>query len=217
MDRKHRARILIADDHRLLAEACKKMLEPEFEVIAIVTDGRALVRATLELRPNAAIIDVSLPYLNGLDAAAQIRRSKLTSSVKLVFLTVNSDPEVAAEAFRRGACGYVLKHSGAEEFVAAIRKILGGESYLSPLVARETMTYLLKQPDRQEEQKQITPRQAEILQLLAEGRPMKQIADTLEIAPGTVAFHKYRMMEKLGTPTNADLFRYAIKHHMISG
>lgn len=216
MDRKRGARILIADDHKLLAEACKKMLEPEFEVIGVVTDGRALVRTALELRPDVAIIDIGLPNLNGLDAAVQIRRNKLTS-VKLVFLTMNSDPEVAAEAFRRGASGYVLKHSGAEEFISAIRKVLHGESYLSPLIARETISYLLNQSAEQAVEKTITRRQAEILQLLAEGQRMKQIADTLSIAPGTVAFHKYQMMERLGTPTNADLVRYAIRHHMISG
>jgi DNA-binding NarL/FixJ family response regulator len=216
MKQKHGARILIADDHRLLAEACKKMLEPEFEVVGIVTDGRALVRAALELRPDVAIIDVGLPYLNGLDAAERIRRNKLIS-VKLIFLTVNSDPEVAAEAFRRGASGYVLKHSGAEEFISAIHKVLHRESYLSPLIARETLSYLLNQSAQQAVEKKITTRQAEILQLLAEGHLMKQIADTLAIAPATVAFHKYRMMERLGTPTNADLLRYAIRHHMISG
>ena len=132
MNRKVGARILIADDHRLLAEACKKMLEPEFEVVGIVTDGRALVRTAFELKPDVAIIDVSLPNLNGLDAGEQIQRSKLT--MKLLFLTVSSDPEVAAEAFRRGASGFILKHSGGEEFLSAVRKVLRGESYLSPLV-----------------------------------------------------------------------------------
>jgi len=216
MNQKHGARILIADDHRLLAEACKKILEPEFEVVGVVTDGRALVKAALELRPDAAIIDVGLPCLNGLDAAEQIRRKKLTS-MKLVFLTMNSDPEVAAEAFRRGASGYILKHSGSEEFISAIRKVLRNESYLSPLVARETIDYLLNQSAEEKTEKQITTRQAEILQLLAEGQAMKEIAYTLEISPGTVAFHKYRMMEKLGTSTNAGLLRYAITHHLISG
>ena len=216
MGRGQRGRILIADDHRLVAETCKDVLEPEFEVVGIVTDGRSLVRAAVDLRPDIAIIDISLPCLNGLDAAQQIRSHKLTS-IKLVFLTANSDPDVVAEAFRRGASGYILKHSGAEEFLSALRHVIRGRSYLSSLLTRESIAYLSRQTNQAPAVRQITARQSEVLQLLAEGRPMKQIADILEITPGAVAFHKYRMMEALGTPTNAELFRYAIKHHMISG
>lgn len=214
MNRNAAARILIADDHRLLAEACQKMLEPEFEVVAVVTDGRALVRAAVDHKPDLAIIDISLPHLNGLDASLQIKQK--VSSIKFLFLTMNTDPELAAEAFRRGASGYVLKHSGAEELMAAIRKVMRGESFLSSLITRDTVTYLLRQPRPQVGERKITPRQSEILQLLAEGQSMKQVAATLDISPGTVAHHKYQMMEKLGTATNADLFRYAIKRHMIS-
>jgi DNA-binding CsgD family transcriptional regulator len=129
---------------------------------------------------------------------------------------MNSDPGVAAEAFQRGASGYVLKHSGAEDFITAIRKVVRGESYLSPLIARETLTYLMQLPKEQRSGKHITMRQAEILQLLAEGRSMKEIADVLEITPGTVAFHKYDMMDRLGITTNAGLLQYALQHHMIS-
>ena len=215
MDRKPVARILIANDHKLLAEACKKLLEPEFAIVGIVTDGRALVQAATELKPDAAIIDVSMPVLNGLDAAEQVKHR--LPSVKLVFLSMSADPGIAAEAFRRGASGYVLKYSGAEEFVTAIRRVVRGESYLSPLIARETLTYLLRQPQQEKEEKQITGRQSEILQLLAEGQSMKQIAGVLDVSPGTVAFHKYNMMEKLGITTNAGLLLYAIKHHMVAG
>lgn len=214
MDHKSAARLLIADDYRLVAEACKEMLQPEFDIVGIVTDGRSLVQAALELKPDAAIMDVSMPHLNGLDAAEQIKRK--LPSVKIVFLTVNADPGIAAEAFQRGASGYVLKHSGAEEFVAAIRKVIAGQSYLSPLIARETMTYLLRQPKDERKKKDITPRQSEILQLLAEGRAMKEVADILDITPGTVAFHKYNMMERLSITTNAGLLMYALKHNMIS-
>ena len=214
MDRKAAARLLIADDYRLVAEACKEMLQPEFDIVGIVTDGRALVQAALELKPDAAIMDVSMPHLNGLDAAEQIKRK--LPSVKIVFLTVNADPGIAAKAFQRGASGYVLKHSGAEEFVTAIRKVIAGQSYLSPLIARETMTYLLRQPKDEQKKKDITPRQSEILQLLAEGRAMKEVADILDITPGTVAFHKYNMMERLSITTNAGLLMYALKHNMIS-
>lgn len=214
MNRKSAGRILLADDHRLLAEACQKMLEPEFEIVAVVTDGGALVRAAVDHKPDLAIIDISLPHLNGLDASLQIKQK--VPSTKFLFLTMNTDPALAAEAFRRGASGYVLKHSGAEELLAATRKVLRGGSFLSSLITRETMTSLLRQPRPQEGERKITPRQSEVLQLLAEGQSMKQVAATLDISPGTVALHKYQMMEKLGTATNADLFRYAIKHHMIS-
>lgn len=215
MDPRPAARLLIADDHRLLAEACERMLRPEFEVVGIVTDGRTLVKTTLELKPDAAIIDVSLPLLNGLDAAEQIKRK--LPAIRLLFLTMNADPAVAAEAFQRGASAYVLKHSGAEEFMTAIRKVMRGESYLSPLIARETMSYLLHQPKHNGvSERHITRRQTEILHLLAEGRSMKEVADILDVAPGTVAFHKYNMMERLGITTNAGLLLYAMKHNMVS-
>jgi DNA-binding NarL/FixJ family response regulator len=212
MNGKQTARILIGDDHRLLAEGCKKMLEPEFEVVGVVTDGRTLVKATIEQRPDVAIIDIALPHLNGLDVCQQIKLK--LPSVKPLILTMNIDPEVAAEAFRRGACGYVVKQSGAEELITAVRRVVRGESFLSSQITLDTITFLLKNQRREEAQ--ITPRQTEILQLLAEGQSMKQIAATLDISPGTVAFHKYNMMEKLGAVTNAELLRYAISRHMIS-
>lgn len=212
MDRKSARRILIADDHRLMAEACAKMLEPEYQVVGVVTDGRSLVRTAVELKPDAVILEVSVPQLNGLDAAEQIRRK--LPSVKIVFLTMNSDPNLASEAFRRGALGYILKHSGAEEFISAIRRVMNGQSYLSPLIARETLTYLLYHRQGNH-QRSISCRQSEILQLLAEGRTMKEIADMLDITPATVAFHKYNMMEKLGVTSTAGLLLYALKHHII--
>jgi DNA-binding NarL/FixJ family response regulator len=215
MDRKVSPRLLIADDHRLMAEACEKMLQPEFNVVGVVTDGRALVHAALELKPDAAIVDVSIPHLNGLDAGEQIKRK--LPLLKLVFLSMNADPAVAAEAFRRGASAYILKHSGAEEFMAAIRRVMRGHSYLSPLIARETLTYLLERPQELNDEKRITQRQSEILQLLAEGRSMKEVAAILDLAPGTVAFHKYNMMERLGITTNAGLLLYAMKHFIVAG
>ncbi len=212
MERKPAARLLIADDHKLLAEACKSVLEPEFEVVGIVTDGRALLKAAAELKPDVIILDIAMPHLNGLDAGEQIKHK--WPSIKLVFLTMNLTADVAAEAFRRGASAYVLKHSAAEELVTAINKVVHGESYLSPLIARETVTYLLNQGKGQSDEKRITKRQVEILQLLAEGMSMKEVANVLELKPGTVAFHKYRMMETLGVKTNAELLEYAIKRQM---
>ncbi len=212
MESRSTARLLIADDHKLLAEACKGILEPEFDVVGIVTDGRSLLKAAASLRPDVIVLDISMPHLNGLDAGEQIKHKM--PSVKLVFLTMTMTAEVAAEAFRRGASAYVLKHSAAEELLTAIRKVVHGESYLSPLIARETVTFLINQGKAQAEAKRITKRQVEILQLLAEGMSMKQVANVLELKPGTVAFHKYRMMETLGVKTNAELLEYAIKRQM---
>lgn len=214
MDRKPAARLIIADDHLLLADACKHLLEPEYEVVDVVTDGRSLVKAALALKPDLIILDIAMPRLNGLDAGEQIKQ-KLPAT-KLLFLTMNSAAEVAAEAFRRGAVGYVLKQSAAEDLLAAIRKVVQGDSYLSPLIARETVTFLLNQGKPRSDERRITKRQSEILQLLAEGMSMKEVADVLDLKPGTVAFHKYRMMETLGVRSNAELLEYAIKRQMIS-
>jgi len=204
---------LIADDHTLLAEACKDLLQPEFEIVGIVNNGRELLRMAAELKPDVVIVDVAMPQLNGLDAGEQIKR--LTPSVKVIFLTMNLDPEVAAEAFRRGASGYVVKNSAAEELVSAIRRVLKGECYLSPFITKDTVHFLMSSRKTYDAEKQITPRQKEVLQLLAEGLSMKEIAHVLNLKPGTVAFHKYRIMEALGTKTNAELIQYALKHHMI--
>jgi DNA-binding NarL/FixJ family response regulator len=205
------ARILIADDHRLFADACKGILEPEFAVVGIVVDERDLVDTTFTLRPDVILLDISMPRLNGLDAGEQIKRK--IPATKLIFLTMNMSPEVVADAFRKGASAYVTKQSAGVELPVAIRKVLRGESYLSPLIARETVTFLLDNKPKQEIR--ITQRQSEILQLLAEGMSMKQVAGALDIAPGTVAFHKYRMMERLNLKTNAELITFALKRQMI--
>lgn len=213
MENRHRGRLLIADDHLLLAEACKKLLEPEFEVVGIADNGRALLRMASELRPDVVILDIAMPQLNGLDAGEQVKH--LLPSVKLVFLTMNTAPDVAAEAFRRGASGYVLKSSAAEELITAVRRALKSESYLSPLITKDTVEFLLRSSHVYGEEKRITRRQSEVLQLIAEGMSMKEIASILDLKPGTVAFHKYRIMESLGLKTNAELLQYAIKHHLI--
>jgi DNA-binding NarL/FixJ family response regulator len=214
MESRHRARIIIADDHKLVAEACKNILEPEFQVVGIVADGRALVQAAAELRPDVVILDISMPQLNGLDAGEQIKQKN--RAIKLVYMTMALGPDVAAEAFRRGASGYVLKHGAADELVTAIRRVLRGESYLSPLITKDTVAFLLRSGALYSEEKHITGRQSEVLQLLAEGHSMKEIAYILELKPGTVAFHKYKIMDQLGIKTNAGLIEYAIKHHLVS-
>jgi DNA-binding NarL/FixJ family response regulator len=212
MEHRHRARLLIADDHTLLAEACKSLLEPEFEVVGIADNGRTLLRLASELRPDLVVLDIAMPQLNGLEAGDQIRH--LLPATKLVFMTMNMSPEVAAEAFRRGASGYVVKSCAAEELLRAIRRALKSESYLSPAITKETVDFLLRSGSSYAEEKQITRRQSEVLQLLAEGMSMKEIANVLNLKPGTVAFHKYKMMETLGLKSNAELLQYAIKHHL---
>jgi DNA-binding NarL/FixJ family response regulator len=211
-EHKPSVRILIADDHRLLADAIKSLLEPEFQVAGIVTDGRALIRSAVELKPDIIILDICMPQLNGLDAAEQIKRK--LPAVKLVFLTMTMAADVAAEAFRRGASGYVLKQSAGDELLLAVRKVREGLSYLSPLLAKETVTFLQREQKGFSEEKRITRRQSEVLQLLAEGMSMKEVANVINTKPGTVAFHKYRMMETLNLKTNAALLEYAIKRNM---
>lgn len=213
MEDRHRTRVLIADDHILLAEACRKLLEPEFNVIGIVSEGRELLKVEAELKPDVVILDISMPGLNGLDAGELIKQRN--RSVKLIFLTMSMASDVAAEAFRRGASGYVLKQASAEELITAIRRVVRGQSYLSPLITRDTVEYLLRSGAVYQEEKHITTRQSEVLQLLAEGKSMKEIAYILQLKPGTVAFHKYRIMETLGIETSAGLVEYAIRHHMI--
>ena len=212
MNRKPVARVLIADDHRLVAETCKSMLEPEFEVVGVHTDGRSLVQAALSSKPDVVLLDIGMPQLNGLDAGEQIKAKQ--PKIKLIFLTMNVAPEVVAEAFRRGASAYVLKQSAAEELLTALRRVLRGESYLSPLITRETVTHLLSRSKTEDDEKRITARQSEILQLLAEGKSMKEAAAILDLKAGTIAFHKYRMMQTLGIKTNAELLEYAIKRQM---
>jgi len=213
--RRNLPRILIADDHILVAEACKKLLESEYEIVATVSDGRALVRAAIELKPHLIIVDVAMPILNGLDAGQQVK--EFLPAVKLVYLTMNHDADLAAEAFRRGASGYLLKTCAAAELTTAVREVLRGKSYLSPTIAKDTVDFLLRQGKRLiEEGDRLTERQREVLQLLAEGKCMKEVADVLNITTRTVAFHKYRIMEVLNAKSSAELVQYAIRNHLIA-
>ena len=210
-----RPRIMIADDHAFVADACKKLLEPEYDVVATVGDGRALVRIAATLKPQVIIIDIVMPLLNGLDAGQQIKQ--ILRSVKLVFLTMNTDPVLAAEAFRRGASAFLLKTCAASELSVAIREVLKGMSYLSPAIAKETVDFLLRQ-DKEfiDEGQRLTERQREVLQLLTEGKSMKEVAYALNVTTNTVAFHKYRIMEILNAKSNAELVQYAIRNHVIA-
>jgi DNA-binding NarL/FixJ family response regulator len=211
----NRPRILIADDHTLVADLCRQLLETEFEVVGTVNNGRALVRAATELKPDVIVVDVAMPILNGLDAGQQVKET--CPAVKLVFLTMNSDIELAAEAFRRGASGYLLKTCAASEMVTAVHEVLRGRSYMSKPLRRDDINYLRRTETKLvQENERLTERQREVLQLLAEGKVMKEIADILNMTTRTVAFHKYRMMEALGAKSNAELVRYAVRHHIVA-
>jgi DNA-binding NarL/FixJ family response regulator len=208
-----RPRVLIADDHNLVAELCKGLLERDFDVVGTVSDGRALVRAAADLKPDVIVIDVAMPILNGLDAGQQIKQ--MFPAIKLVYLTMNPDAEVTAEAFRRGAAGYLLKTCAASEMVACVREVLRGNTYMSSRIPRETVDFLRRQHKKLvEEPEKLTGRQREVLQLLAEGKAMKEVGAILNMTTRTVAFHKYRIMEVLGAKSSADLVKYAVKNHM---
>jgi DNA-binding NarL/FixJ family response regulator len=194
-----RPRVLLADDHRLLREAFVKLLEPECDVVGAVADGRALLEAAPKLQPDVVVLDIAMPQLNGLDAERQLKRSM--PRVKVIFLTVSEDPELAAEAFRAGGSAFVLKNSAASELRQAIQDVSQGRSYVTPLVTRDMLETLLRQPESAKGAHELSPRQREVLRLLAEGRTMKEIAHILKITARTVAFHKYSMMEELGIKT----------------
>jgi DNA-binding NarL/FixJ family response regulator len=173
------------------------------------------VRAAGELKPDVVVVDVAMPILNGLDAAQQVKQ--MLPAVKLIFLTMNPDIEIAAEAFRRGANGYLLKTCAAAELVLGVRDVLRGKSYLSPALSKDTVNFLRNQDKRMvAEDERLTERQREVLQLLAEGKVMKEVSTILHMSTRTVAYHKYRMMEVLGAKSTAELVKYAIKHHIVA-
>ena len=206
-----RPRILIADDHRIVAEGLRGLLEPEFDLVGIVEDGRELLDAAEKLRPDVIVADISMPLLNGIDAVRQIKKTH--ENIKVVFLTMHPDVTYAASAFEAGASGYVLKHSAPSELVLAIQSALRGKTYVTPLLAGELMQfYKGKKPAGRDELTKLTPRQREVLQLLAEGRSAKEISTVLNISSRTVEFHKYRMMADLGVKTLAELVQFAIRH-----
>ena len=204
-------RVLLADDHALLLGAFEKLLAAECEIVGQASDGRALVAAAEKLKPDVIVLDIAMPLLNGLEAGRQIKRK--LPDVKLVFLTMNEDPELAAEAFRSGASAYLLKRSAASELTTAIREVMNGRSYVTPLITSGMVGSLLKERDTGEAD--LTSRQREVLQLLAEGHSMKEVANLLNLTPRTVAFHKYEMMKRLNVNSTAELIRYAVKRHIV--
>jgi DNA-binding NarL/FixJ family response regulator len=209
-----RPRILLADDHTLMVEALKHLLQAEFDVVGTVSDGRALLKAAAELEPEVVVLDIAMPLLNGLDAGEQLKARH--PRIKVIYLTQNREPRIAAEALRRKASGYLLKDSAASELKAAIREALQGRCYISPSIAERMADAGLGPEPQDAGLRDLSPREREVLQLLAEGKSMKEVAAILDISPRTVEFHKYRTMELLGLKTGAELIQYAIKHGLIA-
>jgi DNA-binding NarL/FixJ family response regulator len=208
-------RLLLADDHTLLLEGIRLMLEPEFDLVGSVEDGQALLAAARTLKPDVILLDISMPRLNGIDAARRLR--KLLPSARLIFVTMHSGADYVTEAFRAGAMGYILKRAAASELLTAIHTVLKGNHYVSPLVTRNTLDLLISSSKPGGKlSDSLTPRQREVLQLVAEGRSRKEISGILNISVKTVEFHKGKLMRALNLQTVADFTRYAIEHGIIT-
>jgi DNA-binding NarL/FixJ family response regulator len=207
-----RPRVLLADDHTLVLGAIERLLTPDCEVIGVVADGRALVEAVERVKPEVVVLDIAMPLLNGLDAGRQVK--KVRPSTKLVYLTMHEDADLAAEAFRAGASAYLLKRSAASELLLAIREVMNGRSYTTPLITEGMLASFVNNGGRAPAL-ELTVRQREVLQLLAEGLSMKQAAARLNVTPRTVAFHKYRMMQQLQIRSSAELVQYAVRQHLV--
>jgi DNA-binding NarL/FixJ family response regulator len=208
-------RVLIADDHQILAEGLRSLLEPEFEVVGVVADGRELVAAAKAHRPDVIVADVTMPSLNGIDAVAQSRAEGVEA--KVVFLTMHRDVAYARRAMEAGAAGFVLKHSAAAELVTAVREALQGRTYVTPMIAGELLqSYRECEARSREPAHRLTARQREVLQLVAEGRSAKEVAALLKISVRTAEAHKARILEVLGIGTTAELVQYAIRNAIIA-
>jgi DNA-binding NarL/FixJ family response regulator len=214
MDQPERPRVLLADDHRLVAEGLKSLLTPEFELVGVVEDGLDLLEEAKKLRPDVIVADITMPHLNGIEAIERLR--KHDKEVRVVVLTMHQELSYARRALDAGALGYVLKHSAPAELVTAIRSALEGKTYVTPALAGELLRDIRREPDGAGDPvASLTPRQRQVLQMLAEGRSAKEIGGALDISPRTVEFHKYQMMETLGLYTSADLIHFAIKHGIV--
>lgn len=208
-------KVLLCEDHTIVREGVRLMLESEFEIAGSVEDGRALVAAAIKVQPDVIISDISMPLLNGIEALRQLKKAGVTS--KVIFLTMHPDADYATEAFRAGASGYVLKNSAGSELLTAIREAVKGRVYVTPLIAKDMLNTLMQAPEpAQAKPVELTARQREVLQLVAEGHSAKEIADILHVSPRTVEFHKYRLMELLGVHTTAELTQYAVKRGISS-
>ena len=210
-----RPRVLLADDHRMVAEGLKSLLSPEFELVGVVEDGRALIEAAKRLRPDVVIADITMPHLNGLDALGPLKKEN--PRVKVVILTMHQEVAYARRALEAGAAGFVLKHSASAELLTAIRAVLDGKTYITPAVAGDVIHAMQRGEDATiDPAASLTARQREILQQLAEGRSAKEIAAILGISPRTVEFHKYQLMESLNLHSSAELIHFAIKQGIVT-
>jgi DNA-binding NarL/FixJ family response regulator len=209
-----RPRIILADDHTLLLDALKKLIEPEFEVVGTFTDGLKLVEATLQLHPNVVVLDISMPLMNGLTAGQELKQK--LPLVKLVYITMNQDPDLAGEAFRLGASAFLLKQSAGCELLQALREVVRGGYYITPLLTKDMEGPFLQNLKGRKSKSSLTLRQKEVLQLLAEGRPMKEVAFLLNLSLRTVAFHKYTIMDRLHIKSNAALIEYAMRSALLA-
>ena len=209
-----RPRIILADDHALILDALKNLLEPEFDVVGTFTDGRALVERAAELHPDVIVLDIGMPLMNGLVAGERLKRAM--PLVKLVYVTMNHDPEIAGEAFRLGASAYLLKNSTGGELKRAIREVVGGNFYITPLMTKGMVGSFVWNFKQMKRKNPLTIRQKEVLQLLAEGRSMKEVALKLKLSPRTVAYHKYTMMEHLRIRSSAELIEFAMRSSLVA-
>ncbi len=207
-------RILLADDHLLVLEGFRRILESQYELVGTVEDGRALLHAAKELQPDIVILDISMPLLNGIDAAAQLK--KICPNAKIIIVTMHADTEYIQSAFEAGATAYVLKRSAVDELEQAIRAAVTGHSYITPLITKDMLNvFLSKSSETSAETHTLTMRQREVLQLLAEGRTAKEIANLLKVSSRTIEFHKSQILMRLKLHTTADLIKYALTHGIV--
>jgi DNA-binding NarL/FixJ family response regulator len=209
----HTIRVLLADDHTVLVEAFRKLLEPHFEVVGTVSDGRALMNAAIDLNPDVVVIDISMPLLNGLEAGSRLKEQMPT--VQIIFLTMNEDPELAVEAMRIGASGFLLKSSAATELINAIQMAAQGKCYFTSQMTRDIEEPVISHSQRRSDAKTLSLRQREVVVLLAEGKSMKEVGAVLNVTPRTIAFHKYRAMRQLKLKTSAELVQFAVRSRII--
>ena len=208
-----RPRIILADDHRLMLDALKNLLEPEFDIVGTFENGQTLVEHAAELQPNVIVLDVAMPQMNGLIAGKRLKQEM--PLVKLVYLTMNQDPDIAGEAFRLGASAYLLKNSSGRELVRAIAEVVRGRYYITPLMTKEMDGSYVQNFKRMKSKNPLTLRQKEVIQLLAEGRSMKEVGFALNVSPRTVAFHKYTMMDRLHIRSSAELIEFAMRSSLV--
>jgi DNA-binding NarL/FixJ family response regulator len=206
-------RVALVDDHTMFAEACRRLLETNYQVVGTYTDPRAFLVDFPQLNLDVAVLDVSMPELNGLDTAREVLH--LDPRVRVIMLTMTEDPRLAAEAFRTGAAGYLLKRSAGSELILAIREVMSKRYYLTPLLTKDVVGSLIHDAHSRKPLYQLTARQREVLQLLAAGRSMKQAAAILHVSTRTVAFHKYRMMQHLSVTSTAELIQFAVREGLV--